>query len=68
MNVFPIDGHDNQRLIGFVHAEDHFYDPESGFPGYEAYKSIALGSSFVTIRRSSTSFEKSELNNLKLTF
>ena len=44
MNAFPVGyDYDNQRLIGFVHAEDHFYDPETGFPGYEAYKSIALG-------------------------
>ena len=48
MNVFPVGyDYDNQRLIGFVHAEDQFYDPETGFPGYEAYKSIALGTSFV---------------------
>ena len=38
---------DNQtgNLIGFIHAEDHFYDPESGFPPgtHYAFKSIALG-------------------------
>ena len=33
------------NLIGFIHAEDHFYDPETGFPPgtHYAYKSIALG-------------------------
>ena len=47
MNAFPVGyDYDNQRLIGFVHAEDHFYDPETGFPGYKAYKSIALGNQF----------------------
>ena len=44
---------DSQKLIGFVHAEDHFYDPETGFPkssgGRKAYKSIALGNILQTI-------------------
>ena len=32
-------------IIGFVPAEDHFYDPETGFPPWThyAYKSIAPG-------------------------
>ena len=34
-----------QSLIGFIHAEDHFWDNEEGFPGHIAYKSIALGKS-----------------------
>lgn len=50
MNAFPVGyDFDNQRLIGFVHAEDHFYDPETGFPGYKAYKSIALGNKFAKV-------------------
>ena len=50
MGIYPV-GRDleSQKLIGFVHAEDHFYDPETGFPGHEAYKSIALGNTSQTL-------------------
>ena len=48
--IYPV-GRDfnSQNLIGFVHAEDHFYDPETGFPGWKAYKSIALGNTSQTV-------------------
>ena len=48
--IYPVGrDFDSQKLIGFVHAEDHFYDPETGFPGYKAYKSIALGNISQTV-------------------
>ena len=30
-------------ITGFIHAEDHYWSEEGGFPGYKAFKSIALG-------------------------
>ena len=32
-----------QSLTGFIHAEDHYWSEDGGFPGYKAYKSISLG-------------------------
>ena len=36
-----------QSITGFIHAEDHYWNEDQGFPGYKAYKSISLGNALI---------------------